>query len=106
MRPFSHTARVALAAAATLALFATGAAAYDPDNKYLSRSDAITPELGNSVRHNIAVQTVHPWPRNVRSARISIDGERALKGIRRYKANDSIPPRGLSTQSISTENSK
>ncbi len=70
----------------------------DSDDIYRARRDSITPEHGNSVRRNIAIQTIDPWPPHVRNSRISIDGERALIGIQRYKANKSIPPVGLSTQ--------
>lgn len=89
-------------AAAALLLAASGAAqAHDPDNVYGARRDSITPEFGNSVAHNIAVQTIDPWPPNVRNSRINIDGERALIGIQRYKANKSIPPVGIGTQTVS-----
>ena len=68
---------------------------------YGAPRDSITVHLGNSVANNIAVQTVDPWPRYVGDARIDVDGQRLMIGIARYKANKSIPPRGLSTQSIS-----
>jgi hypothetical protein len=74
------------------------------------RSDGITMGLGNSVAHNIAVQTIDPWPHYVGKSRIDIDGERLLghaqqdkpvSGIRGYKTNSSIPPQGLSTRANS-----
>ena len=90
-----------LVGAIALAATASAALAYDPDDKYRARRDSITPELGNSVAHNIAVQTIDPWPPNVRNSRIDVDGERLQIGIQRYKANKSLPPKGLSTQAIS-----
>ena len=69
-------------------------------DEYRWRGDSITVEHGNAVAHNIAVQTIDPWPRHAGKSRIDIDGERLLIGIKRYKANKSIPPRGLTTQSI------
>ena len=73
----------------------------DPFADYRLRSDSITVRHGNAVAHNIAVQTIDPWPRYVGNSRIEIDGERLYLGVKRYKANKSIPPRGLSTQTIS-----
>jgi hypothetical protein len=70
-------------------------------DEYRRRSDTITFGHGNAVAHNIAVQTVDPWPHYVGKSRIDIDGERLLVGVTRYKANKSIPPKGLSTQQIS-----
>ena len=88
-----------LASAALLALAATGVASCE---EHRARRDSITLEHGNAVAHNIAVQTIDPWPANSRNNRIDIDGERILVGVERYKANKSIPPKGLSTQSVST----
>lgn len=67
---------------------------------YGARRDSITLQLGNSVAHNIAVQTIDPWPYYARRSRIDIDGDRLLIAIDRYKANKSIPPKGLTTQDI------
>ena len=70
--------------------------------EYRARRDLIVVESGEAVAHNIAVQTIDPWPVESRDTRIDIDGERILIGTERYKANKSIPPKGLSTQSVST----
>lgn len=72
----------------------------DPFDDYRARRDSITLQLGNSVAHNIAVQTIDPWPHYVARSRIDIDGDRMLIAIDRYKANKSIPPQGLSTQNV------
>ncbi|MGI9523779.1 MAG: hypothetical protein ACR2PG_19275 [Hyphomicrobiaceae bacterium] len=74
---------------------------------YRARRDKITAGAGDAVAHNIAAQTIDPWPRHAANKRIDIDGERALIAIDRYKANKSIEPTGLETQSIwSTGNGK
>jgi hypothetical protein len=86
----------------------------DAFDEYRARRDSITLQHGNSVAHNIAVQTIDPWPRNVRKSRIDIDGERLLggrqtgtfiSGIQGYKANRSIPLQPLRTQELSRERS-
>jgi hypothetical protein len=82
--------------AALLYADASGAAA---DEDYFARRDSITAGVGNSVAHNIAVQTINPWPPYVVNDRINIDGRRIQLGMRRYQANKSIPPRGFSTSS-------
>jgi len=72
----------------------------DTFSDYGGRHDSITLQHGNSVAHNIAVQTINPWPDYVGNSRIELDSDRALLAIERYKLNKSIPPRGLTTQSI------
>ena len=72
------------------------------DAQYFDRMDKITAGAGNSVAHNIAVQTINPWPRYVHNDRISVDGQRIGLAHKRYQANKSIPPRGLSTSGLST----
>lgn len=73
--------------------------------EYRERQDSITMGLGNANAHNIAVQTVDPWPPNVGNADIHIDGERSAIAIKRYKKNKSIEPEGLATQNVNTEKS-
>jgi hypothetical protein len=70
------------------------------DDQYLDRMDKITFGAGNAVAHNIAVQTIDPWPAYVRNDHINIDGRRIALGHRRYQANRSLPPRGLSTSGL------
>ncbi len=77
----------------------------DPDfEQYRGRRDSITSQHGDSVRQNIAVQTIDPWPKHARDTSIGLDGHRALLAAERYRANKVIPPRGLATQSVSTGN--
>ena len=70
------------------------------DGQYFDRSDKITRGAGNAIAHNMAVQTVDPWPRYVRNNRINVDGKRIALGHSRYQANKSIPPKSLSTSNI------
>lgn len=67
---------------------------------YRARRDSITAGAGNAVAHNIAAQTIDPWPKHSANKKIDMDGDRALIAIDRYKANKSIEPTGLETQSI------
>jgi hypothetical protein len=67
----------------------------------LRRSDTITLGAGDAVAHNLAVQTIDPWPPWARNDRINMEGHRAELAITRYQANKSIPPQTLDTSSIS-----
>src|SRR5215471_6782961 len=80
-------------------LLLAGAGGASADEEYLARRDSITPGVGNAMAHNRAVHTIDPWPRYVGNDRINIDGRRIQLGMRRYQANKSIPPRGVSTSS-------
>jgi hypothetical protein len=103
MRPRNRRYRLLpLLAAGPIALCAGAASAGDRGwlDEYRWRGDSITIEHGNAIAHNIAVQTIDPWPRYAGKSRIDVDGGRLLIGVKRYKANKSIPPRGLTTQSI------
>jgi hypothetical protein len=80
-------------------LLLAGAGRASADEEYLARRDSITPGAGNAAAHNRAVHTINPWPRYVGNDRINIDGRRIQLGMRRYQANKSIPPRGVSTSS-------
>lgn len=68
--------------------------------EYQLRTDSIVAEHGNAVAHNIAVQTIDPWPKASRNSRIDVEGNRALIGIERYKENKSLEPKGLPTQRV------
>jgi hypothetical protein len=72
---------------------------YDTFADYGAPRDSITIHHGNSVAHNIAVQTIDPWPPHATKSRIDVDGQRLMIGMERYKANKSLPPRGTSTES-------
>src|SRR5437868_1938633 len=74
-------------------------------DEYWSRQDSITTGLGNASAYNMAVHTIDPWPASSRNPRVHMDGERALLAAERYKANRTVPPRGLTTQSINVQGS-
>jgi hypothetical protein len=82
-----------------LLLFRWECDGYDTFADYGGPRDSITIHLGNSVANNIAVQTIDPWPPYAVKSRIDVDGQRLMIGMDRYKANRSLPPRSLSTQS-------
>ena len=67
----------------------------------LRRSDTITLGAGDAVAHNLAVQTIDPWPPWARNDRINMEGNRAALAIKRYQENKTIPLRTLETSSIS-----
>lgn len=73
----------------------------DPFEYYRARRDSVTFGAGNAVAHNIAVQTIDPWPRTARNANIDVDGERLLIAGRRYQADKVEEPQGLATQDVS-----
>ena len=89
-----------LAAALGCSLFFWQCSEFDTFADYGGPHASITIHAGNAVAHNIAVQTINPWPDNVGNAQINIDGQRLMNGLARYKANASLPPQGLSTQAI------
>ena len=71
---------------------------------YRLRSDGIDFGAGEAPAANIAIQTINPFPRNSWNTRIDVNGQRLLVGIKRYQANQSLEPQGLSTQNINTTN--
>ena len=88
------------AIALACASMAFAGAAMAGDEQYFDRMDKITSGAGNAVAHNMAVQTINPWPRYVGNDRISVDGKRIGLGYSRYQANKSLTPRGLSTSGV------
>jgi hypothetical protein len=85
---------------AVVSLLSTASAATAGDDQYRARSDKIFEGAGNSAAHNIAVQTIDPWPPYVGNDRINVDGRRIQLGYRRYQHNRSIPPVGLTTSNF------
>lgn len=74
----------------------------DKHNQYLARRDSIGLGLGDAMHSNRAIHTIDPWPPYARDDRLEFDGERMNLAIERYKANESIEPKGLATQGISS----
>jgi hypothetical protein len=67
---------------------------------YYDRRDAIHLNVGNANAHNIAVQTIDPWPRHAAERTILTNGEKIAPAIQRYKEGKVTPPRGLGTSSV------
>lgn len=75
----------------------------DPFEDNRLRSDKIHLSTGDAVAHNMAVQTINPWPHYAKNQRINMDGDRARIAIERYKANNVVEPEGLTTTEVVTE---
>ena len=84
---------VATAAFLSFALGACSDIHYD-------RRDSIHLSASNANAHNIAVQTIDPWPRHAADRTILTNGEKIQPAIQRYKEGKVIVPRGLGTSSI------
>jgi hypothetical protein len=76
---------------------------YEEEDPLDSRRDTITSSAGNANAANIATQTIDPWPAHAARTDSHLDGKRASVGITRYQQNKSIPPKGLSTTTISEQ---
>ena len=99
----AHTNRLRLRFIAVSTLLAVVTAGIAGCEEYRARRDGITLGLGNANTHNIAVQTVDPWPEYVADTDIHIDGERARIANKRYRKNKVIEPKGLSTQQVNKQ---
>jgi len=73
------------------------------EDRYTAHRDAVTFGVGDSIAHNSAVHTIDPWPEASDNPDIGMDADRARIAIERYKQNKSIPPRGLSTTTVSAQ---
>ena len=99
--PTSNKSRKAFGVAALTVLGLTVATCVaSAGDQYFDRMDKISSGAGNAVAHNIAVQTINPWPRHAFNDRISIDGRRIALGFRRYQTGRTIPPASLATSAI------
>jgi hypothetical protein len=54
--------------------------------QYLARQDLIEPWSGDAVAHNLALQTIDPWPRHAYDTHIPTSGRRQATAIRKYQA--------------------
>jgi len=90
--------RFGLTAAAILAP-AMLSGCYEDD--YLTRRDTISLSAGDAIATNAATQTIDPWPRYSKDTAINQEGDRAGVAVERYQQNKSIPPKGISTTTIS-----
>lgn len=72
-------------------------------DRYTAHRDGVTFGAGDSSAANSAVQTIDPWPPYSDNDDIALDAERAGIAIERYKQNKTVPPRGLSTTTVSAQ---
>ena len=78
---------------------AGNSAPYDPHG-YLDRRDSIELTAGDANASNIAVQMVDPWPRYAGNKNLAYNGQRMQAAVERYRNNQVIPPRGISSSSV------
>ena len=78
--------------AIVVALFAISAfflsGCYPHEERYLSRQDSITANLGDAVNTNKATHTVNPWPKGVRNTKIKHDGKVGADSVDRYQKDE------------------
>jgi hypothetical protein len=73
------------------------------EDRYTAHRDGVTFGVGDSIASNSAIQTIDPWPESSDNPDIHMDADRARIAIERYQQNKSIPPRGLSTTTVSAQ---
>ena len=95
------SARWGVRIAALLAAAAVLQGCYE--DRYTAHRDGVTFGVGDSIASNSAIQTIDPWPESSDNPEIHMDADRARIAIERYKQNKSIPPRGLSTTTVSAQ---
>jgi hypothetical protein len=96
---FARRAKIALTAAAIAgpALLVSGCY----EDEYYAQRDTLTLGAGDAVETNKVTHTVDPWNENAQNTDIHLEGERGRLAVDRYQRNQSIPPSGLNTTSIS-----
>jgi type IV pilus biogenesis protein CpaD/CtpE len=57
----------------------------------------LTPDFGNSVRHNMAVHIINPPSLGKETTVVPMDGVRALGAIDRYQKHEVIEPEKVET---------
>jgi len=77
-----------------------GFARSEGHDQYFARRDSIALGLGNAMHSNRVIHTIDPWPWYSKNDRLQFDGQRMELGLRRYQANESIEPTGLTTSDI------
>lgn len=72
-------------------------------NEYVDRRETLLASSGEANARNLIVHTIDPWPREAFDARIADSGQRAAKGIKRYRCGTSqVPDGGSQTESSSS----
>jgi hypothetical protein len=57
----------------------------DEFQRYIERSDRITPNGGDAKEVNAIAQMIHPWPRGVGDRRIVADSAHMQRALDRYR---------------------
>ncbi len=60
----------------------------------------LTPDFGNSVRHNMAVHIINPPSLGKATTAVPMDGVRALGAIDRYQKHEVIEPEKITTTEV------
>jgi hypothetical protein len=61
-------------------------------------TEFVTRQAGDAVQVNKDIQMIDPWPHYVKNRKLNLDGHRASIAMRRYQADQVIPPRNLAAQ--------
>ncbi len=67
-------------------------------------TEFVTRQAGDAVQVNKDIQMIDPWPPYVKNRKIDMDGRRASIAMRRYQANQVIPPVNLAAQMPNNNN--
>ena len=68
-------------------------------------TEFVTRQAGDAVQVNKDIQMIDPWPHYVKNRKLNLDGHRASIAMRRYQANQVIPPANLAAQMPQSNNS-
>ena len=60
----------------------------------------LSPDFGNSVRHNMAVHIINPPSLGKETTALPMDGVRALGAIDRYQKHEVIEPKKVKTTDV------
>jgi hypothetical protein len=86
-----------------LSLAVAGIALSGCYDDYFGPRDTVTLGAGDAVAVNQATQTIDPWPPYARDTNLDVDGKRLGAAVTRYQQNKVIPPRGLSTTTVTEQ---
>ncbi len=91
-----HAARICALAALTATLGGWGWDWNEDCGCY--PTEFVTRQAGDAVQVNKDIQMIDPWPHYVKNRKLDLDGHRASIAMRRYQANQVIPPNNLTAQ--------
>ncbi len=67
-------------------------------------TEFVTRQAGDAVQVNKDIQMIDPWPHYAKNRKIDMDGHRASLAMRRYEANEVIPPVNLAAKMPNNNN--